>query len=213
MATTSGKKSLLGKFVDLLSGKPSSDHEAPETPERGKFAPKAEEPVDLLFVRNFTNSGGKFLYCEDHNEVNQFIENIIQESGLHRIYCEDQNLKSILHKSGIEVATQKIQEADSFCCSCEYLVSYNGGIMITARQTQGKKLDELPETFIIIARTSQITENLRSALAGIRTKYQGNLPSQITTIKGPVKLDNIQDSSPGPVCNKEIYLLLLEDQL
>lgn len=213
MATTSGKKSLFGKFVDLLSGKPTNDKEAPENGERGKFAPKTEEPVDLLFVKNFTNSGGKFLYCEDHKDVSHFIQNIIAESGLHQIFCEDQNLKSILLKAGVKVAALKIQDADAFCCSCEYLVSYNGGIMITARQTQGKKLDELPETFIIIAKTSQITENLRSALAGIRTRYQGDLPSQITTIKGPIKLDNIQDSSPGPVCNKEIYLLLLEDQL
>lgn len=85
--------------------------------------------------------------------------------------------------------------------------------MLSANQLKGKTLEELPETFITIARTSQITDKLRTALAGIRVKYHNNLPSQITTIKGPIKLDDIEENDTGKICSKEIYLLLLEDQL
>jgi L-lactate utilization protein LutC len=92
-------------------------------------------------------------------------------------------------------------------------VSFNGGIMISANQLHGKKLEDLPETLITIGRTSQITDNLRSALAGIRMRYKNNLPSQITTIKGPKKVENLEENDQGKICNKEIYLLLLEDQL
>jgi len=135
----------------------------------------------------------------------------MEESGLTEIYCQDTFLRGLLQQGQANI-TEDLAKADAFCSVCEYLVSFNGGIMFTAKQTKERKLNELPETFITIAYTSQITANLRSALSGIRAKYQGDIPSQITTIRGPKKLDDIEDSPGSNVCNKEIYLLLLEDQ-
>lgn len=215
MSSTTKKKNIFNKFVDLLSGKPEEEDRemAKEAVSEGEFAPRNSEPKDLQFVRNFVRSGGKFLYCEEDSEAYRYIAMIMQESGLQQVFCEDENLISVLQKSQAPVEQKNFLDADAFCSGCEFLVSFNGGIMITDRQTRGKTLDELPETFITIARTSQITENLRSGLTGIRVKYAGDLPSRITTIKGPVKLDNIEDTQPGKVCQKDIYLLLLEDQL
>ncbi len=213
MAEQKSKKGFFGRFMDILSGKPEEDkNEAPTEQSANSFAPADSEPTDLSFVKKFTSSGGKFLYCEDESEAYNYIRMIMEESGLHQVYCRDANLISILRKAGVEV-NDNLANSDSFCSDCEYLVSFNGGIMISANQLQGKKLDELPETFITIGRTSQITDNLRSALAGIRIKYQNNLPSQITTIKGPKKVEEIEENDLAKICNKEIYLLLLEDQL
>ena len=198
--------------MDILSGKPEEVEESPGGSSVSSFAPLESEPTDLSFVKKFTSSGGKFLYCEDENEAYNYIRMIMEESGLHQVYCRDANLISILKKAGIKVQ-ENLELCDSFCSDCEYLVSFNGGIMISANQLQGKKLDELPETLITIGKTSQITDNLRSALAGIRIKYQNDLPSQITTIKGPKKVEEIEENDLAKICNKEIYLLLLEDQL
>lgn len=200
--------------MDILSGRPTSDLEASKADRQVIEFPREEnDPTDLSFVRKFTASGGKFLYCEDEREAYQYLIQIMDESGIHRVYCHDQNLISILRKAQIEVDEVNWTKTEAFCTSCEYLVSFNGGIMISANQLHGKKLEDLPETFITIGRTSQITDNLRSALAGIRLRYQNNLPSQITTIKGPKKVENLEENDQGKVCNKEIYLLLLEDQL
>ncbi len=169
--------------------------------------------MDLAFVKNFTASGGKFLYCEKETDAYEYLKNITRESGINAIFCKDPNLTSILSKAGLTAVTDKLAEADAFCSSCEYLISFNGGIMITANQTLGKKLVELPETFITVARTSQIMENLREGLTGIRNKYKGDIPSQITTIKGPIKDAGNEDAASANTCNKEIYLLLLEDEL
>lgn len=207
-----GKRNILGKFVDLLSGKPSPE-EGKDKEQENLFQPREEDPVDLTFVKNFTASGGKFLYCEDKDEAYRFIQMIMQESGLSKIFCQDPNLKSILNSAQVPYSDRQLADCDAFCAGCEYLVSFDGGIMITAKQTMGKKLNELPETFINIANTSQITENLRSALSGIRTKYEGDIPSQITTIKGPLKSEDVKEIQPGSVCTKEIYLILLEDQM
>jgi L-lactate utilization protein LutB len=214
MADQKSKKGFLGRFMDILSGRPSTESEPIEKdPQVIEFPSDESDPTDLGFVRKFTASGGKFLYCEDESEAYQYLSSIMQESGLGKVYCIDENLNSILRKAQIDVDLEDWQNSDAFCTSCEYLVSFNGGIMISANQLHGKKLEDLPETLITIGRTSQITDNLRSALAGIRMRYKNNLPSQITTIKGPKKVENLEENDQGKICNKEIYLLLLEDQL
>lgn len=211
MAENTKKPGLLGKFLNVLSGKPTT-HTPSEKPEEDLFSENKNESTDLSFVKNFTASGGKFLYCEKEKDAYEYLLRIIRESGIHSVFCQDPSIRSILSKAGIKNLTEDIKEADAFCSSCEYLISFNGGIMITARQTLGKKLAELPEIFITVAHTSQIMGNLREGLTGIRNKYKGDIPSQITTIKGPIK-DAANDDGGGNTCNKEIYLLLLEDQL
>lgn len=201
---------LWGKLKTALGAKSSEKPE--EDDDKGLYSPQKSEPVDLLFVKKFTASGGKFLYCEKESDAYDFIADISRESAVRRLYCDDPSLRSILSKAGFRDLATHVEQADAFCSTCEYLVSFNGGIMITARQTKGKKLSELPETFITFARTSQIVPNLRAALTGIRTKYQSEIPSQITTIKGPLEGKDT-DETDSKLCKKEIYLLLLEDQV
>ena len=210
MAESKKKTGFFGKFLNVLSGKPDDSSEDKEP--QGLFSNTKKEPVDLSFVKNFTASGGKFLYCETEKDAFEFLTKISKESQLNSIFCAESSLQSILHKSGLKPINDNVQKADAFCSSCEYLISFNGGIMITAKQTIGNKLSDLPETFIIIAHTSQIVENLRAGLTGIRHKYHGDIPSQITTLKGPVTARANEDAGAA-TCNKEVYLLLLEDQL
>lgn len=213
MAEFKDKKGLFGRFIDIISGKPTDDETKKKA--EAKNPPliiNEEEGFDLGFVKRFTHSGGKFLYCDDENEAYTYIRLIMEESGLGKVYCKNENLRSILRRANVDIS-ENFAGADAFCSECEYLVAFNGGIMLSANQLKGKTLEELPETFITIARTSQITDKLRNALAGIRVKYHNNLPSQITTIKGPIKFDDFDENDVGKICNKEIYLLLLEDQL
>src|SRR5690606_9895065 len=135
---------LFSKVYSILSGKPAEE-EKPAAASGGKFAPRQRESVDLTFVRNFTASGGKFLYCESEGDAYTFLRNISREAGLQKIYCGDSNLQSILGNAGLSYSVEAISDADAFCAGCEYLVSFNGGIMISANQTKGKKLAELPD--------------------------------------------------------------------
>lgn len=206
-------KGFLSKFVSVLSGKPSPDAEGKPTSSSGKFAPVEKEPFDLAFVKRFTDSGGKFLYCEEAAEMHSFLKHISAESGLHEIFCRDENCQSILKKLKLPFSTKNSADTDAFLTPCEYLISYNGSIMLTQNQTIGIKYSELPEVFVVLASTSQIVENLRTGLTGIRNKYPGNLPGQITSLKGPKDNDIQQQPSATSTCKKDVYLILLEDQL
>lgn len=213
MGGKNSKKGFFGKVLSVLSGKPLQEDSSHEEPKSDNlYTTDPSDPIDLQFVKKFTASGGKFLYCEKEEEAYVYLGNIIQESGITKIACDDPNLRSILHKAGLKNLTEEFSDADAFCSSFEYLVSFNGGVMLTAKQTHGRKISELPEVFITIGTTSQITENLRSALTGIRTKYKGDIPSQITTIRGPIKEVEETETSGANYINKQVYLLLIEDQ-
>ncbi len=208
MEESKKKKGLFGKVLSVLSGKPPTSLDS-----SGQFAPGEKEPVDLVFVKKFTASGGKFLYCEKEEEAYDFLRSIQSEASVETISCLDSNLQSILRNAGIDYKNESSGKEDAYCCSCEYLISFNGGLMISENQTHGKKLKELPEIFIVIAQTSQIVENLREGLTGIRSKHKKNIPSNITTIKGPKKKEDTEDVASDNSCIKNIYLLLIEDQV
>ena len=48
--------------------------------ERSKYMPEIKLPIDERFTINFKANGGKFLYCEDLDEVNQNLNSIIKEN-------------------------------------------------------------------------------------------------------------------------------------
>ena len=60
---------LLGKVMAILSGRPDLEPSEPAKDVRGKYAPKATDPLDLKFVKRFTDSGGYFLFCESREEI------------------------------------------------------------------------------------------------------------------------------------------------
>lgn len=168
-----------------------------------------EKSAEIEFVENFTRSGGKFLFCEDVDDAIANIQNIAMETGLQKIYSPDENLKSLIGKAGLRSFIDNCKEAELFCSTCEYLVAYNGGIMVSVKQTKGKKLGELPDVFIILAYTDQLVGRLNEALAGIRVRYKGEeIPSEITTLHGPRK-SGLQDPG-GITAAKDIYLLYVE---
>ena len=48
--------------------------------ERSKYMPEIKLPIDERFTINFKANGGKFLYCEDIDEVNQNLSSILEEN-------------------------------------------------------------------------------------------------------------------------------------
>ena len=99
-----------------------------------------------------------------------------------------------------------------FITDCEFLVAKDGSILVSAKQIQSYKSNDLPNNIIVMARTSQLSETLSKGLEGIRIKYSNNLPSNITSIKNFNKgdSDDLNFLTYGSSA-KNLYLILLED--
>ena len=200
--------SLFRKIFGSKSDKPDKELKSGD---RGKYMPEIKLPIDEKFTINFKANGGKFLYCEDLNEVFQNLQNIIEENNWEnkKALLLDDNLDTKFKNSNLKT-TKKISESTFFLTTCENLIANDGSLLISSKHIFEKKLPELPVNFIVFATTSQIAENIGEGLRGIKSKNREKIPTNITTIKHFKSGDDKDFLSYGSNA-KNLYLLLLED--
>ncbi|WP_406684532.1 lactate utilization protein [Seonamhaeicola sp. MEBiC1930] len=198
-------------FRKLFGSKSERVREELKSEERGKYMPEIKLPIDEKFTINFKANGGKFLYCEDLNEVYQNLQFIVDENKWHdkKVLILDDNLKAKFKNSNLNTAL-RLSESTFFITTCENLIANDGSLLISSKQIFEKKLTELPFNFIVFATTSQIVENIGEGLRGIKSKNRQKIPTNITTIKHFKSGDEKDFLSYGSSA-KNLYLLLLED--
>jgi hypothetical protein len=168
-------------------------------------------PLDDSFVQNFIQRGGKFLYCTHQEDVNQNLLDIINENHWEKVVCINDDLKKVLTIIEIE-STSEINNNHPFFTNCEHLISQDGSILFSSEQLREKKIVDLPEHFIVIAKTSQLVRNKSESLMGLKKTYQKDFPTNISSIKSyiPERVDE-DFLNFGNNNAKSLYLLLLED--
>ena len=180
----------------------------------GKYMPEKQDPIEERFTYNFTNNGGKFLYCENKKECDDFFNKILQENNWKdvEILCYDHNLLDLFSNKSELIVSKTNLNSKFFLTTCEFLVAIDGSLLICAEQIKSHKVNDLPKNFIVFAKISQFTETLSLGLNGIKSKYPKNLPTNITTIKNfnSEEKENTNFLTYGSSA-KNLYLLLLED--
>src|SRR6187431_1546567 len=190
------------------SNDPSSDEGGNDN--SNKPNPDINSPLDEQFIYNFKKNGGKFLYCENLNEVKEQFENILEENDWFEseALCYESKLYFLLDENKL---TYGQNTNPKFLLSgCENLVTEEGSILFSSNQIKQKKPNDLPANIIILANTSQIIEGKSDGLTAIRKKYQTEYPTNITTIKYFEKAKE-EDFTQYGSSAKNLYLLLLED--
>jgi L-lactate utilization protein LutC len=167
--------------------------------------------LDQIFVQKFLDNDGKFLYCTTLEEVTQNLASIVQENSWETIICNDNDLLKLVNVIPLNT-TEKFDNSQPIFINCEYLIAENGSILFSSNQLKDRKISELSENFIVYATTSQLVKTNDNGLTGIKTSYQGNIPSNISAIKNynPNSKD-IDFMNYGNTNAKNLYLLLFED--
>ncbi|RLD60658.1 MAG: hypothetical protein DRJ05_04215, partial [Bacteroidetes bacterium] len=129
--------------------------------------------------------------------------------------CTEPEIKETLANTGIPFISleSEFTQMDVGITYCEYLIARLGSIMISSRQTSGRRLNVYPENHIVIARSSQIVPDLKDALNNIKEKYKDNFPSMISVITGPSRTADIEKTlvmgAHGP---RELYVFLIDEE-
>jgi len=167
--------------------------------------------LDQIFVQNFLKNKGKFLYCTTLEEVTLNLANIVQENNWENIVCNDNDLLKLI-KSINSNTISKFDDSFPLFVSCEHLIAENGSILFSSNQLKGCKISELSENFIVYATTSQLVKTNGDSLTGIKSRYKGNIPSNISAIKNyNPNTKDIDFMNYGNTNAKNLYLLLFED--
>jgi len=178
--------------------------------EQSKYLPEVPLPTDEKFTYNFRKNGGKFLYCENYEELHEAFDNILLENDWYEkeVYCTNENLKSKFSNYNLKFGENP--GAAFFFSQSESLIADAGALLISSNQIKEKKLKDLPDNFVIFATTSQLVDTIGEGLRIIKNSNLNNIPTNITTIKNfETKKEN--DFMTYGSSSKNLYLLLLED--
>tara|TARA_X000001036_G_scaffold392982_1_gene392172 strand:+ start:36 stop:641 length:606 start_codon:yes stop_codon:yes gene_type:complete len=177
-----------------------------------KFLPQKKAVIEERFILKFIENGGKFLYCETLNEVQNNFELILKENEwtdndiliINKKIKKNFNL-NINYKSSLE-------DSKCFITDCENLIAIDGSILISSNQIYEKKLSDFPENFIIISDTTKLKNTISEGLSEIKSKSE-SIPTNITTIKNFSNLKDDNDFLSYGTSSKNLYLILLEKGL
>ena len=171
-------------------------------------------PLDEIFVKNFINNKGKFLYSATLEEVAENLSSILSENDWSEIICIDSDLMKLVATIPVKISKKLSNKAPVFI-GCEHLIAKDGSVLLSSNQLKDFKIPNLSDDFIVYATTSQIVKNKGEALTGINSRYKGNIPSNISAIgKYSVELDEHEENDfmiYGNTNSKNLYLLLFED--
>ena len=191
---------LFKRIVSKLTNQPEEE-EKQSLEKLGDSLKNAD--LDYKFAQLFTHSGGFFNYCADEAEALQTLNQIIKIEGIGNLFCWDKELQNFLNVVKASYTSELEPSNDAAFITCEYLIAYDGRIMLSHNNILHYHSSRLPDRIIIIANVSQIVNNLNDAMGKI--KRNGNIKN-LTSISGSQsKMDSSSNS------NTKLFLLLLED--
>jgi len=199
----------LNFFNNLFKGN-SSRRISKEDQEReqSKFMPKVKVAIEERFIVNFIDNGGKFLYSENYNELNENLSLILKENNWVK---EDLLITNNKIKSNYKLPNSiKVNQENSKCfvTDCENLIADDGSILISSNQIEEKNLSDFPSNLIILSETTKFKNSIGEGLAEIKSKSK-KIPSNITTIKN-FQISQEKDFLSYGTSAKNLYLILLE---
>ncbi|RXM52088.1 hypothetical protein BOQ64_09590 [Chryseobacterium sp. CH25] len=194
------KLNLFKRIVSKLTNQPEEE-EKQSLEKLGDSLKNAD--LDYKFAQLFTHSGGFFNYCADEAEALQTLNQIVKIEGINNLFCWDKELQNFLNVVKSPYTSELQPSNDAAFITCEYLIAYDGRIMLSHNNILHYHSSRLPDRIIIIANVSQIVNNLNDAMGKI--KRNGNIKN-LTSISGSQsKMDSSSNS------NTKLFLLLLED--
>ncbi len=184
----------------------------------GVYAKSEEEYPDVIFAENFKKNNGDFYYCESPEAFVNELRRLLGRRDEENIYIWDKYLQKLIEKGGVKFLYDDTDflRAEIGITKCEALVARTGSVLISSRQTGGRRLSIYPPVHIVVAFASQLVYNVQEGLALIRGKYNEEevFPSMISLVTGPSRTADIEKTlvlgAHGP---KEIILFFIDDNL
>lgn len=174
----------------------------------------SDDPFELIFAQAFTEAGGQFIFCENEEDFCYNIQALTSDDSFGKVWANEQKVTELLQQAGVKFSSseKELDSAQTTVTLCEFLVARTGSVVISSKQTAGRKAGVYPDNHIVVAKTSQLVLHLRDALKELKMKYKDAIPSQITFITGPSRTADIEKTLVmGAHGAKEVYLFLIDD--
>ena len=163
------------------------------------------EALDIIFAEAFIKLQGKFIFCDEEQDMEAKLQHLINNRVWMKIYCENTKWNPMFSN------TINLETCDAAITNCELLVARTGTIVLSAAQQQGRTVSIYAPIHICIAYTNQLVYDIKDAIEAIRINYAENLPSLISFASGPSRTADIEKTLVTGVHGpKEVYLFLVD---
>jgi len=205
MEESTSREKILKKVRNALMNKPAKESIANIDFESEVFY-KADDEPELIFAQNFTEAGGKFIFCEDNAVLIDNLDFVVKESGwTSGLACEENIIQELLNIAEVGFSEKYNAETPIVICSCESLIARTGSIMVSSKQGSSKAALLNAKILVVIAFTNQLVNDMKEALNVMRKKYNGSFPNMISVITNPI-------NQIGETPAQELYVLLIESE-
>ncbi len=197
-------------FFKKIFGHAEETTDVEKHSEHNQSLENTDRSIEEIFSVEFKKNGGKFLYCENLEELNHHFEDILEENDWFEteVACFEPKLFGLLQENKLKYIESK--NPNFLFSSCENLIADEGSVLLCSNQIKELKPQDLPTNMIVLATTSQIVADKTIGMNEMQKRYKNGYPSNITTIKYFEKAKEEDFLHYGSVA-KNLYLLLLED--
>ncbi|XZF16682.1 LutC/YkgG family protein [Chitinophagaceae bacterium MMS25-I14] len=214
MKTSRAKENILRKIRTGLtaSSLPMPFPEAEKTTTEQVFA-HANASAEEQFAEAFITLGGKFVFCENEQDLFDNIHILYDQRGWQQLLCAEPRLLHSFQNNKlnfIQQADSRAGGADACITGCEALVGRTGSVLLSSRQFHGRVAPVYFPVHIIVAYTSQVVPDIRQGFEMLKERYGNNIPSMINLNTGPSRTADIEKTLVvgvhGP---KEVFCFLV----
>ncbi|PCH68724.1 MAG: hypothetical protein COC01_03025 [Bacteroidetes bacterium] len=192
-----------------------SDNPYPKLDFESNVYTKSDEILEMRFAEEFNKVNGEFIYCENSKTLLDNLRELIFAKKWKEIFCWEQSVQEVLNELNIQYLSDDkgLENVEVGITLCECLVARTGSILVSSKQLAGRRLTIYPPSHVVIAKVSQLVEDIGDGLEVIKNKYSNSLPTMITNVAGPSRTADIEKTlvlgAHGP---KELFVLLVDDK-
>ena len=137
---------------------------------------------------------GQCILCENDEDMYGKLKDFVIERSIPYLFCRDKNIIFRLKNDSTPYSDHEadFENMQAGITSCEFLIARTGSVMVSSVSSFGRQMNAFPPVHIVVAKADQIKDHYEDALIAIQQKYNGNLPSAITTITGPSRTADIE---------------------
>lgn len=215
--TSKAKENILARIRKSLSEDklpmPFPEAEKNATPVYGTAGASVEED----FVTAFKDLGGKFIFCDNEEELRAQLVILHANMGWKQMLCADERLLGMFRNNGIDIvspANPAVESADVCITGCEALIARTGSILLSSAQHMGRTAPVYYPVHIVFAYLNQVHFDIADGMRMLKKKYGGELPSMINLATGPSRTADIEKTLVvgvhGPA---EVYCFLVNAEI
>lgn len=210
--TSNSRESIIGKIRKALAEN-SLPMPFPEADKLTAFYDNGCLSPEEKFAHEFSALGGKFVYCENEQELMEQLDALADTMRWTKIHSKDSFLLTLFQEQEITLVQQgnDMSDIEVGISLCESLVARTGSVLVSAAQEYGRALPVYSPIHITVAFANQLVWDISDAFTLLNEKYKHNLPSLISLTTGPSRTADIEKTLVvgvhGP---KEVYVFFVD---